>query len=573
MMASDAPGVPFSGPLTEATELASVLDHVPAIIDLTDLDLRHRFANWANSFWYGRRPHEIVGLHAEDLLGPARYAESLPHLDAVREGVPQAFERTITTATGERRYVVVNYEPYLVDGEIAGVLILSFDVTGRVRADFARRETARRLADLDQQQQTAAENERLALSRLDGMAADLAEAAAADGRCRELLLEVARDIADAARSLRLVRAGRPDAAAARGPEAVVRARLQQAAPVLGFEPGLVVLGVLDGLDESRTALVLEVLDEALSNVARHARAGRVDVTVSVEDRDLVVVVADDGDGAVRARPGSGLDRLRHRAVDHGGRCTWVISDGTTLEWRVPLSPLSAPLPDPVGRTDPFVPDPASARGVRLPPPDYRTPETLGLDADELHAVLDQVPMGLTVWDAEIRNRYANRTAVRWMRQPDPAAMLGRRFTDLLPADVSPRVEPLVRAALAGTHTIVERPFGPFAGLPEHIRTEYLPRRVDGEVEGLYVQVTDIGERLHAESAVRADVERVAAMQARHQADEDVHHLAIQQLFAAALRLDSAHATCVPACTAALERAMAPFDETIVALRRSVVSVG
>jgi hypothetical protein len=181
-----------------------------------------------------------------------------------------------------------------------------------------------------------------------------------------------------------------------------------------------------------------------------------------------------------------------------------------------------------------------------------------------------VPMALTVWDRQIRNQYANRTAVRWMEMPGPDALLGRRFEDLLPVGVSPRVAPLVRAALRGTHTIVERPFGPIEGVPDQIRTEYLPRLVDDRVDGLYVQVTDIGERLQAESAVRTDAGRMAEMQARHQADEDVHHLAIQQLFAAVLRLDSAHTTCEPTCVAALEQAMAPFDETIAALRRSVV---
>ena len=61
-----------------------------------------------------------------------------------------------------------------------------------------------------------------------------------------------------------------------------------------------------------------VVAEALTNVAKHARAGHAAVTARVEDGTLVVQVRDDGVGG--ARPdGSGLVGLRDRLAVLDGR--------------------------------------------------------------------------------------------------------------------------------------------------------------------------------------------------------------------------------------------------------------
>jgi signal transduction histidine kinase len=89
--------------------------------------------------------------------------------------------------------------------------------------------------------------------------------------------------------------------------------------------------------------MLATLREALSNVARHAKASRVDVEVRVDvgDRgELVLRVTDDGVGPpVADQPrGSGLDNMAARADRRRG--TFEIGpatpQGTTIEWRVPI---------------------------------------------------------------------------------------------------------------------------------------------------------------------------------------------------------------------------------------------
>ena len=70
-----------------------------------------------------------------------------------------------------------------------------------------------------------------------------------------------------------------------------------AATALGFKPMLDIEGPIDSaVDEQVRGHVLLCLREALSNVARHARASAVDVQVSVHSGHLTLRVSDDGVG-------------------------------------------------------------------------------------------------------------------------------------------------------------------------------------------------------------------------------------------------------------------------------------
>ena len=83
-----------------------------------------------------------------------------------------------------------------------------------------------------------------------------------------------------------------------------------------------------------------IVQEALSNVARHARAHHVEVALKAQDVALEVTVSDDGVGfnAERLRTGLGLVGMRERAELAGGRLEIESAPGagTTLRARFPL---------------------------------------------------------------------------------------------------------------------------------------------------------------------------------------------------------------------------------------------
>lgn len=79
-----------------------------------------------------------------------------------------------------------------------------------------------------------------------------------------------------------------------------------------FPPGL------PALSPSTELVVYRVAQEALTNVARHARASRVELGLSRVGDEVVLRVADDGRGLGQAAPGAGLQGMRERAQIVGG---------------------------------------------------------------------------------------------------------------------------------------------------------------------------------------------------------------------------------------------------------------
>lgn len=118
----------------------------------------------------------------------------------------------------------------------------------------------------------------------------------------------------------------------------------QATRSLGFDPEVRFSGPVDRLVPEHVAVeLLTTLREALSNVARHARATRVVVEVSAGE-EVSLRVRDNGPGpggGVRGdRGGRGLPNMAERAQALGGSFTFAAhpDGGAVVSWIVPLSP-------------------------------------------------------------------------------------------------------------------------------------------------------------------------------------------------------------------------------------------
>jgi len=89
-------------------------------------------------------------------------------------------------------------------------------------------------------------------------------------------------------------------------------------------------------------MIYRVVQEALANVARHARASSVSVALSRQPQRLAMTVSDNGVGLAAAagggRSGRGLDGMHERVNDAGGRLEILSAPGrgTTLLISVPL---------------------------------------------------------------------------------------------------------------------------------------------------------------------------------------------------------------------------------------------
>lgn len=109
---------------------------------------------------------------------------------------------------------------------------------------------------------------------------------------------------------------------------------------LGFNPEFTVDKCLDQLaDPTLIRDIQLVTRECLSNIARHSRATRVSVKLTIRGSRLTLTITDNGVGlSPSARRGNGLANLRSRAIQHAGSCTFMTppSGGTVIRWDVPL---------------------------------------------------------------------------------------------------------------------------------------------------------------------------------------------------------------------------------------------
>ncbi len=97
----------------------------------------------------------------------------------------------------------------------------------------------------------------------------------------------------------------------------------------------------DLLDEQTTA-VFRIFQECLTNVARHAHARLVNVTLEITPEVLILEVVDDGAGipeeAISGRGSFGIAGMRERALQWGGQVTIARAgnNGTRVVLRMPV---------------------------------------------------------------------------------------------------------------------------------------------------------------------------------------------------------------------------------------------
>ncbi|MFF4284099.1 sensor histidine kinase [Streptomyces sp. NPDC001633] len=212
-------------------------------------------------------------------------------------------------------------------------------------------QTQLRLAEAHRRQGAAEERERLAREIHDTLAQGfasvvvLAEAARAglatdpersaqqlrsiEHTARENLAE-ARELVGSARQSR-VAAGS------------LAGTLQRTLDRFTEDTGLTLTAELaDPVCEQRTRIaLLRCLQESLANVRKHAAASHVSVVLAQQPYGVELEITDDGRGfVVGEAPGFGLDGMRKRLAELGGRLTVTssVGDGTRVLATVPLLP-------------------------------------------------------------------------------------------------------------------------------------------------------------------------------------------------------------------------------------------
>ncbi|HXL62900.1 MAG TPA: GAF domain-containing protein, partial [Mycobacterium sp.] len=150
---------------------------------------------------------------------------------------------------------------------------------------------------------------------------------------KDQIAHIATDLGAVSQELREISHGLHPAVLSNGLAPALKALRRRSAVPVELD-----IGVDVQVPERVEVAAYYVVAEALTNVAKHARASKVDVRVEAEGATLRLLIRDDGDGGADAAKGSGLTGLIDRVEAHGG--TMAISSpigrGTSLFVKIPF---------------------------------------------------------------------------------------------------------------------------------------------------------------------------------------------------------------------------------------------
>ncbi|MBX8571588.1 transporter substrate-binding domain-containing protein [Pseudomonas cichorii] len=314
-------------------------------------DSRVRYANHAAESMLGYASGAVVdrplidfepGLHMDRWLSLWKNARSM-------EDSPQVFETNCIRADGSVLPADVSLS-FLRFREAEYLVVFLSDVSERRRAHDQLRELSAHLESVREEEKARIAREvhdelgqMLTVLKLETSMCELAYADLDPGLSERLnsmkrliaqLFQLVRDVATALRPPIL------DAGIASAIEWQARrfeARTQ--IPCLVQVPDN-----LPPLSDARATGMFRILQEALTNVMRHARAHTVEVSLTLDDEVMCMTIADDGQGFVMQsqRPVSfGLVGMRERVLMLGGRLELdsEVGEGTTLRAYIPLDPV------------------------------------------------------------------------------------------------------------------------------------------------------------------------------------------------------------------------------------------
>lgn len=338
-----------------------LLDYIPAPVEVVTLEGRIRTVNRSWEAHTGRSRDEVMGRPLGEVL-PAPVARRLMDLntEVLRTGSLVVSEEIIPGKEGERHFEIVKFPLVDADGAVEAVGGIALDVTGRKRTEKQLQNSLQQLRALSARLQSVREEERTRISRevhdelgqaLTALKMDLAwlgkrllpprseeSVAAAQQKLRPMA-----DLIDGTiKKVRQISSDlRPGILDDLGLVAAIEWQVNDFQQRTGIASAFVTDVRENPLGPERSTALFRILQETLTNVARHASATAVSVSLLLAKKGLELRVTDDGAGISPGKlsdPKSlGLLGMRERALILGGsvEIRGAIGEGTTVSVRIP----------------------------------------------------------------------------------------------------------------------------------------------------------------------------------------------------------------------------------------------
>jgi len=319
----------------------ALVENTPDIIARFDLAGRYLFVNSAIATVSPLKPSEFTGKTVWEVGFSNEQAEERESLlqKVVETGKGIEAELGFKTPSGNRLYEWRGYPEFGKDGRVQSVLTMNRDITDRKRAEQDLKTSMEQLHSLTQRLEQIREEERKAIShevhdelgqvltalRMDLMSIKTINPAKAIEF--EEKIKGAIDLTDnAIENVQQIAARlRPGMLDYLGLLAAVEWQMEEFQKRSGVQCTLQRPEREPSIDNERATALFRILQETLTNVARHAHAKKVKVILSESPSELTMTIADDGVGITKAQiedPKSlGLLGMRERLHPFQGICT------------------------------------------------------------------------------------------------------------------------------------------------------------------------------------------------------------------------------------------------------------
>lgn len=307
---------------------------------------------------------ELVGFRREELIGRTVYelslwadqAEGDRILEKIRrEEALRNVEGRFRHKSGEIRDVLISGELTSIDGETV-VIGMVIDITERKRMETELMRSREQLRSLGVRLQQIREEERIRIARelhdeiggfltvlslgLSSLASELATSSPdLEQRLKSMSATIVRAIGAVRRICSDLRPSLLDNI---GLTAAIEWQVQEWQAKTGVRCAVSSTVDDERLDPDRATAAFRILQEALTNVARHAQATRVTVGLWTEGDQLRLEIHDDGRGIAEETVGHasslGLLGMRERVFPFGGIVDihGCPAEGTTVDVSIPL---------------------------------------------------------------------------------------------------------------------------------------------------------------------------------------------------------------------------------------------
>jgi PAS domain S-box-containing protein len=290
--------------------LRAILDHSPAVIFLKDTQGRYLHINRQFERQFGLDRNRVVGRMDRDFFSREQAAHFQNHdREVLRGGVPLEFEETARYRDGEHISLVSKFPLRDPKGKIYALCGVATDITERKRAEEALKNLSRKIL-------RAQEEERRRISRElhdevgQSLTAISVTLAALGNNGASKSEHIRRTVAGTQRLLqstmetvhRFARELRPAMLDELGLLPALRSHVKSFSARTGLGVRLHADPAAESLNSDQKTAVFRIVQESLTNVAKHAHATRVNISLRPFGDSISVEIADNGK-SFRADPG------------------------------------------------------------------------------------------------------------------------------------------------------------------------------------------------------------------------------------------------------------------------------